>query len=323
MALKAGYIGVKRRLYEKLQAIILKNVQDIADIWTYNNRSGVTNKLKITADTTTVTDVTFTIDPDGLVSISSSGAIAANRDLNLTTTLSLKEGDKVKIGFADSDTDKVRMTIYNNSTPAQVANSFGKPVQYTAQSTGSYTVYIRAINGKTFDNYIIKPMVYDAMIPDPDFASFAMTNVELTKNIYKQFNADSYFATEITAANLNNHITPKSLVWSGSNAANITNKPSDFSASGMLQVMRTWGEYCRQILYPRDSAAYYYMRVYQNGVWSSWYKYVGTEVTPPTQSNATPETRSDDPDLVVEEEPVEVVKKATRTRKTATNTEKG
>ena len=57
--------------------------------------------------------------------------------------------------------------------------------------------------------------------------------------------------------------------------------------------------------------------------WGNWYKYTGTEIVPAAQNSAAPETRSDELDPVVEEEPVEVVKKTTSTKKTATNKEKG
>ena len=144
---------------------------------------GAKNLLKITANSTTIGGVTYTINSDGSVVLNSSGSISANADLNLSTTLNLKAGQKVKVNFADADTDKIRITIYNNTTTSQVANGWGTDVEYTAQSTGTYTVYIRAISGKSFSNDKIWPMVRLASDKDASFAPYAMTNKELTDGL--------------------------------------------------------------------------------------------------------------------------------------------
>lgn len=322
MALKAGYVGVKRWLYEKLQATAAKNVQDIADIWAENNITGVKNFLAIPIKAVKATNqsgswagnvytinggtFTFNVVGDLITDVVINGTFSA--DTTVATNAfndNIKvpvDGDYIPSGISGGSattysiiynyketlagSEKSLITLYSDGNTAK-----------TIDADWLLKLYLVAKAG-TYNNVSLKPMIRLATDPNVAYAPYAYTNQELTRKVNGAFNADFYQAQEVSSANLNNYVTPVSLGWSGSNATNITNRPSDFSASGMLQVMRTWGEYCRQILYPRDSAAYYYMRVYQNGVWSSWYKYAGTEVTSSKGPTDDPELESEEPETV-------------------------
>lgn len=335
MALRAGYYGVKRRIWEALQRTSEKLVQDVSDIWNNNDITGAKNFLAIPIRAVKATNqngvwagnvytinggtFTFNVVGDYITDVVINGTFTvdttvATNAFNDNVKVS-GDGDYIPSGISGGSastyslifnyketlagSEKGLITLYSDGNTVKAIDSDWLLKLYLVAKAGSYT------------NVSIKPMLRLANDPDTLFEPYAMTNQELTKKVNGVYNADFYLAQEVTAANLNNYTTPISLGWSGSNAAGITNRPSDFSASGMLQVMRTWGEYCRQILYPRDSAAFYYMRVYQNGVWSSWYKYAGTEVT---QSKA-PEDIAVDP-KISEEEPEIVVKKSTKKKAT-------
>jgi hypothetical protein len=213
MALKAGYVGVKSWLYEKLQVTTSKNVQDIADIIDHEEATGVKNLLDVTAATQEKGGLTFTVNADKSITISagtSTSSIYLNLDYVNNSDLTSKNitafvGKKLKgvispsnvgvglaIGYFKGDN-----TYVDRITSDYIYTSGAFEYPSAAVRTKNF-LYIA--NNTTFANdTTIYPMItFEDM--SSDFAPFAMTNQQLTGSADDQKTTINAIITAATGA---------------------------------------------------------------------------------------------------------------------------
>lgn len=151
-------------------------------------------KQKITypfSDTTkTESGVAFTDNGNGTITLNNTATADVWFNIHRNFGLYLENGsykmNGTPVGAGSSCYWYIHYKDTNNNDV--FVNDTGDGNEFTIQ--GSYgdanganvSVYLVALNGKSFSNVTIKPMIYDARITDPTFAPFAMTNRELTEN---------------------------------------------------------------------------------------------------------------------------------------------
>ena len=193
MALKAGYVGVKRWLYEKLQATTAKNVQDIADIWTNNNTTGSKNMACNSASSTTDSGIHYTVASDGAVSVY--GLATADTHLDINTGHVVPCNGKKLIcsgcpsgGSTSSYSLQVRLSNPNGSWYG-ARNDTGSGYTLTkteAEANVNILLRINIANGTNIPEAspkVFKPMIYDPINPNSDYVPYAKTNQQLTADI--------------------------------------------------------------------------------------------------------------------------------------------
>lgn len=214
MALKAGYVGVKRWFYEKLQATTAKNVQDIADIWSNNNITGVVNFLPITLsrlktlntvgtwvdNVFTKNNVTFTVvaNSEDLVEKITVGGGSASAD---TAFILMKSGeyspfpdDMILDGCLAGGSTSTYYIRIDDSTSANYTD-YGEGVALNkGKSYGYCRITVRS--GKTVagDFYPNIKLANDA---SGSYAPYAMTNQVLTGEVLTLQTVDDAHKTVI------------------------------------------------------------------------------------------------------------------------------
>ena len=150
--------------------------------------------------TKTENGVTFTDNGDGTITLNGTASANTRFIIHDNFDLYLKNGSYKMNGTPTGAGNSCYWYIYykdaNNN--AIEVNDTGDEKEFIIQ--GSYgdasgahvNVYLVALNGKSFSNVTIKPMIRIAEDTDPTFVPFAMTNRQLTKAldkaiIYKQY----------------------------------------------------------------------------------------------------------------------------------------
>ena len=183
MALRAGYYGVKRWLWDKLQSVPGK-VDTLID---NNNVTGVRNLLPNNLVNKTDQSVTFTHDADGAVSLS--GTAAANVDAAIYDTRDSGElwrGLSIIVSKGiENENIKILVNAYNDTTYVKTlvdlaSGTESAPItfDYTGYNRVRVTAYVKSGNNTTGKK--IYPMFRLASDPDDTYESFAMTNRQLT-----------------------------------------------------------------------------------------------------------------------------------------------
>lgn len=299
MALRAGYYGVKRWLWDKLQSVPAK-VDGLIDS---NNITGAKNLIDVTqtigghskAVISSITSSGFT------VSTSESAANVASR-----TPLNLINGGKyiltVKV-TALTGSGK-RITIRNSSQSIvaykDVTAVGDYELEFTYTTGDTLAVFVTGSTAATGSITVDEVMARLASDTDATYEPYAMTNQELTAAVFKKRDLTS-------ADNLNDII--ESGIYSATSSP--TNTPENRSWYTLIVDAQSDAS-IRQMILSGGNAIYLRSMGGSPAAWGDWYKYTGTAVT---QSKA-PEDIAVDPEIS-EEEP-EVVKKSTRksTKKT-------
>ena len=189
MALRAGYYGVKRRIWEALQATTEKNVQDIATLRSLEDLTGAVNLFMLTKDTDTINGVTYTVNSDKTVTVNNTAT--ANSLFIANDNMVLPAGVKYRITKGITDTNpQVNVNALNGSS--FVKNLANLTTQEYAEFTPDYDGYDRmqviiyvpnatAINNKKI-SIMITPEPY---IPD-SYVAGAMTNQQLSDALIKR-----------------------------------------------------------------------------------------------------------------------------------------
>ena len=186
MALKAGYVGVKRWLYEKLQATTAKNVKDIADIWDVNEIAGVHNYLNIN-DIKAKSGATITLGTSGFTSVVSSASWSGAEyvrpcDPGVEMVLSLDTAITSGVTYIAVQGSSDGTNYTNVKTSAVLTASGSVKLEF---NTGTYTslkVIFYTTNATvtacnvTISNILLKR----AEDPSNDITPFALTNQQLT-----------------------------------------------------------------------------------------------------------------------------------------------
>ena len=185
MALKAGYVGVKRWLYEKLTKESAANKQSIIDIWANKNKTGAKNLFKLTTTSSSNHNVTWTVDSDGTVTVTT-GEDTASADTYIALNpsgVSMAAGSYIFNGCPAGGSSTKYSLFFRSSTTtsAEFGYDTGAGRDMVLDSTKNIVGYILIKNGtKISDNLVFKPMIRYADDPNADFVPYAMTNQQLT-----------------------------------------------------------------------------------------------------------------------------------------------
>lgn len=188
MALKAGYVGVKRWLYEKLQATTSKNVQDIADIWADNTKTGVHNFLLPLTGSYDNNGTTITPESDGVgIKINGTSTAEINYDYIPEGSILANLRGKFKLSLGVDSIAGMNVVFYKSTSGSWNLSGSVKEIEVNLTDAehlnGKVRIYIA--NAKTYANVVINPMITALEDPDTTPAPYAMTNQQLTKSIVK------------------------------------------------------------------------------------------------------------------------------------------
>ena len=292
MALRAGYHGIKNI---KSSQIMTRSEQEIL---------GAKNLLQNTATTKTVSGITFTINADG--SVSASGTATADAVLNLGSISFNRDIDLIASGSIGGGSASNKIYKFYGYIPGQ-GNKFecyDGDARFTATANSNITVALIVYNGKTVSGVKFYPMIRLASDPDDTYVPYAMTNRELT--------LDRFEKQSLSSADDLDNVTETGIYSITTSPANT---PENKTYVTLIVKHRTDGDITQLIT--ASSTMYARKKGGSPASWGSWYKYTGTQVTPSSLTSASPETRSEEPELT-EDEPI--VKKTT-TRKATKKTE--
>ena len=176
MALKAGYVGVKRWLYEKLTKESADNKQSISDLHNTIDLFNVKNILpQPQAATKEDQGITFTKNDDGSVSISGTTSATALWRYNVT----LPKGTYIISGRISAS---VWIGLYVNATNTYKVNTASADdVKFTVDEDTTYGMTIRVGHPNAFSEPVkIYPMIRLAEDSNNTYQPYAMTNQQLT-----------------------------------------------------------------------------------------------------------------------------------------------
>lgn len=162
----------------------------------------------------------------------------------------------VSIAQSGSANDRVTFTVDDN-TPSDFKLADGSVL---------IGLYVKILLG-TYSNKVIKPMLCSGNDPIATYASFAMTNRELTENKLDKLNDIISSSSE----DINNYT--KAGIWGVTEAA--VHAPENQS-KGMLIVYERGDGTIYQTFYKNNVL---YQRVFASNSWTNWFKFTGTELT--------------------------------------------
>lgn len=178
MALRAGYYGVKRWLWDKLQSVPAKVDGLIENI----NITGVKNFL---------IPLTSTYDNNGVVISPVSNGIKINgtttAEVNydyipVGSSLSNLRG-KFKLSLGVDSISGMNLVFYKSTSGSWNLSGTTKEIEVNLTDaehlSGKVRIYIA--NDKTYSNVVISPMITLLSDPDESYEPYAMTNQELTE----------------------------------------------------------------------------------------------------------------------------------------------
>lgn len=199
MALKAGYVGVKRWIYEKLG----KDVSALkVDSFPYSVAGvmGSRNLLKNTATSGTTHVVVFTVNADGSISLSGTADANATKNLNSFTGAEVKAmGAELKL------TGGLSSNIYLAFRSADWSfnlKDLGEGLTFeTADLVDATTYYVSLVvaSGTNTNNKVIYPMLKVSDDTSSIWAPYAMTNQQLTAEAATLETVDTEHKTAINA----------------------------------------------------------------------------------------------------------------------------
>lgn len=294
MALKAGYVGVKKNTIGKLATR-----SEMAIL-------GAKNLLKPRAGsevTELSNGITFTFYPDGSVKANgtSTGDAYGVIYQRETRPFYLAKGNYIfSCSFDNAGDVEILVVCKRGGSNVEYGKCNGKnQVTMNVQEGDTIGIVIHVFNGKTVTNEMFYPMIRLASDPIDTYAPYAMTNRELTESLFAKDRV-------ITSADDLNDITTTGIY---SITTSPTNAPENKSYATLIVNERNENDVTQLIL--TSSIMYTRRKSGSPATWTTWYKYAGTQVTPSNLTSASPETRSE-----IEEEPE--TKTTRSTKKTAT-----
>lgn len=181
----------------------LDNQQEQID---YNTNNGVKNLLKINIPQKTTNGLTFTLQSDGTIVINGTANVTGTTVIyfnleNPSNTTTPTQHSLNKIGYGNfimslnSGEEHIagmnlQILCYDTITSSPAVTTYvgvGESKSITINEDKKYVWFRLAINssinGKTFDNFVLKPMIRDASIDDGTFEPYAKSNAELTQDL--------------------------------------------------------------------------------------------------------------------------------------------
>ena len=193
MALKAGYVGVKRWLYEKLQKTTTENVQGITDLWNDNALTGVKNLNGSRYVATTTGGIVWSYDENGVLDANGTATANSARGTDFTAPFSAQ----VILSGCNSGKTGIHMYPYDDTAAARpykdssktsrlgtTDNVYnGNEISFWMEEGHLYNMTCRVQTGATADHVKFYPLLRLAADPDNTYAPFAKTNQQLTADI--------------------------------------------------------------------------------------------------------------------------------------------
>lgn len=186
MALKAGYVGVKRWLYEALTKESAENAQGITNLWANNALMGAKNRVPFPyydGMSKSADGVTFTVDENGVIDVDTSGqASTATTSFVLMNTTARYNDGYLLLGKSQYSNTDVRLQYYDATTGDGFnATEDGVLIQNTNGHNCRLVILVQS--GKTISHAKFYPMISIATDPSTTYVPYAMTNKELTDNV--------------------------------------------------------------------------------------------------------------------------------------------
>jgi hypothetical protein len=143
--------------------------------------AGAKNLICNTASSRTEAGVTFTVEPDGSVSLN--GTAANTIWFPIMTNMSIAAGTyTISNGLAD-DTARVIISPTNAVNQRIFDSNENGYITRTIEAVSGVNAYLRIASGKITDGVTVKPMLRDAAISDGTYQPYAPTNRELYQMI--------------------------------------------------------------------------------------------------------------------------------------------
>jgi hypothetical protein len=143
--------------------------------------AGAKNLICNTASSRTEAGVTFTVEPDGSVSLN--GTAANTIWFPIMTNMSIAAGTyTISNGLAD-DTVRVIISPTNAVNQRVFDSNENGYITRTIEAVSGVNAYLRIASGKITDGVTVKPMLRDAAISDGTYQPYAPTNRELYEMI--------------------------------------------------------------------------------------------------------------------------------------------
>lgn len=204
MALRAGYYGVKRRIWEALQKTVSDDTQEIENIKKENTVTGVLNM----AAPSTVASKTSA----GVAYVNTNGVVVANNKATADAYFGwdighLPKGKLKLVGCpAGGSATKycIRLGIGDSASDwgTFVAADYGSGEEFTVTDESKYySIACRVFTDYTAEDVTFKPMItFDLDATYSDYVPFAMTNQQLTASASDQKTAINAIIAAATGA---------------------------------------------------------------------------------------------------------------------------
>lgn len=279
MALKAGYVGIKKNTIGKLATR-----SEMAVL-------GAKNLLENKAVNGTRGTITITVNADKTITLSPGTSASTASAPEINASVFLKKGSYIISSGATNSNFFMRVTINGSHTPI-----YNKAIRLDLTEDKTIEVRLYLVENKTLtESLTFYPMIRLASDPIDTYVPFAMTNHELTESLFDKNRV-------ITNADDLNNIT-ESGIYSITTAP--TNSPENKTYATLIVKYRADSDITQIVITP--SAIYTRKMGGSPTSWGSWYKYTGTAVQASKSGDNTTE---------VEEEPE--TKTTRSTKKTAT-----
>ena len=180
MALKAGYVGVKRWLYEKLN----KNVSELqVNSYPYSvaGAMGSRNILKNTLSSGTTHQVVRTVNADGSMSLSGTADANTTMNINTITGAELKAfGAKFKLTGGISSS--IYLAFRSSDWSLNIKDTGDGATIETSDLVDATSYYISLVisSGTNTTGKVIYPMIKNVDDTSDIWVPYAMTNQQLT-----------------------------------------------------------------------------------------------------------------------------------------------
>ena len=172
----------------------------------YNSNQGVKNLGKVTAESQTISGVTFTVDK-------AAGTVTANGTATAAVwftlyNASLPSGNYTLNGCPSGGSLGTYSLVLNYDESSHQAVDTGEGNTFSTNAT-EVRLVIRLAGGATLSNLVFKPMIRDASIKDNTFEPYAEPSYQLTQKVDKALEQTGYNLFKITSFsnNVSNGIT--------------------------------------------------------------------------------------------------------------------
>lgn len=205
MALRAGYVGVKRRLYEALTKESAENKQSIEDIFKINGKTGAKNIFKLGATSGSNNNVSWVVNSDGTITITI-GEEGASADTYIALNpggVSMVAGSYIFNGCPAGGSQSAYSMFFRSTstTSPEFGYDTGSGRSMVLDSTKTIVGYILIKNGtKSSTSLLFKPMIRYAGDANYEYEIYAMTNQQLTASADDQKTAINAIISAATGA---------------------------------------------------------------------------------------------------------------------------